>query len=149
MKKLNIKASSLEKTQSTAAKLAQNLQGSEVIELAGDVGSGKTSFVIGLVKGLDSKDQVSSPTFALENIYDGRLRVRHLDLYRLNEAGLLGYDLNDNLGADVVVIEWGGLVEKTLPDNRLTIKFNTISELERSIDLSVPENMKYLLKGIE
>ena len=80
-----------------------------VIGLSGDLGAGKTQLVKGLAKGLGVTARVSSPTFALVNEYPGgRLRLFHLDLYRLDtraqieSAGLEGY----LTPVGVSVIEW-------------------------------------------
>jgi tRNA threonylcarbamoyladenosine biosynthesis protein TsaE len=80
-----------------------------VIGLTGDLGAGKTQLVKGIARGLDIATRVHSPTFTLVNEYDGgRLRLFHLDLYRLEtpeqilSAGLLDYLQPDG----VTVIEW-------------------------------------------
>ena len=107
-----------------AEKVAQQLHGSELIELVGDLGSGKTTFVKGLAKGLGSKDQVSSPSFVLKNTYDGRLRLNHFDLYRLEEPGLIKHEIKDALAEkdSVTVIEWAGASGEVLPEKRIVIK---------------------------
>ena len=76
-------------TETYAEKLANRLVGGEVIELVGDVGAGKTTFVRGLAKGLGSTDHVSSPTFTVEQVYTGRLTLYHYDFYRLPDAGVV------------------------------------------------------------
>src|SRR5665213_85794 len=92
-------------TMALAARLAKMLAGGEVIELASDLGGGKTVFARGLIQALGSRDEVTSPTFTLSRIYhlpDGR-EVHHDDLYRLNEAGVVGDELSEDVGADGVI----------------------------------------------
>ena len=80
-----------------------------VIALSGDLGAGKTQLVKGLARGLGVTARVHSPTFTLVNEYrGGRLRLFHLDLYRLEtRAQFLGAGLEEYLQPDgVAVIEW-------------------------------------------
>ena len=88
---------------------AQNAAPGLVIGLTGDLGAGKTQLVKGFAKGLGVVARVSSPTFALVNEYPGgRLRLFHLDLYRLDtRAQIDGAGLEEYLfPAGVAVIEW-------------------------------------------
>ncbi len=97
-------------TEEVAAVFAKTLQGGEVLLLSGGLGAGKTAFVRGLVRGLDGdENEVSSPTFALMNQYEGRLTVRHFDLYRLSDAQEvydLGFDEIFRAGDGVCAVEW-------------------------------------------
>jgi tRNA threonylcarbamoyladenosine biosynthesis protein TsaE len=87
-----------------------------VIALTGDLGAGKTQLVRGIARGLGFKGRVSSPTFALVNVYSGgRLPLFHLDLYRLdNRTQVHGAGLDEYLEPEgVAVIEWA---ERFWPD---------------------------------
>ena len=80
-----------------------------VIALSGDLGAGKTQFVKGLARGLEISTRVHSPTFTLVNEYGGgRLKLFHLDLYRLEtRAQILSAGIVEFLSPDgVAVIEW-------------------------------------------
>lgn len=80
-----------------------------VIALSGDLGAGKTQLVKGIARGLGATARVHSPTFTLMNEYGGgRLRLFHLDLYRLETRGQIhGAGLEEYLRPDgVAVIEW-------------------------------------------
>lgn len=101
---------SVEGTEEAAAQFAKSLRGGEVLLLSGGLGAGKTAFVRGLVRGLEGdENEVSSPTFALMNQYEGRLTVRHFDLYRLSDAEEvydLGFDEIFRSGDGVCAVEW-------------------------------------------
>ncbi|HMS16734.1 MAG TPA: tRNA (adenosine(37)-N6)-threonylcarbamoyltransferase complex ATPase subunit type 1 TsaE [Planctomycetota bacterium] len=101
-----------DETRSLAFELARSARGGDLIFLIGDLGAGKTTFVRGFVEGLGHPEprEVSSPTFAIHHIYEGgRLRVHHLDLYRLESDGQMGVqgvlDPLDDASA-VCLVEW-------------------------------------------
>lgn len=135
-----------ESTEALAERLGRMLRGGEVIELAGDVGAGKTTFVRGLAKGVDSPDHVSSPTFTVSAIYAGRLKVHHLDLYRLDDPGLVRLQLEELLEEpkSVIVIEWGNSVAGVLPGDRVTIRFRVGASEVRCLEVEVPKGMEYI-----
>lgn len=97
----------------------------DVIALAGDLGTGKTTFVQGLGAGLGVPERVTSPTFVLMREYlGGRYPLMHLDVYRLErmqEVIDLGYDefLDPS---HIVVVEWGDMVEPLLPKDHLMVE---------------------------
>ncbi len=111
-------------TQDLAARVAGVSVAGDLIVLLGDLGAGKTTFVKGFVAALGSSEPVTSPTFTIAQRYDGgRLRVHHLDAYRLSgpeEAVDLALDelLDDEA---VTVIEWGDRLRGILPVDRLEI----------------------------
>lgn len=86
------------------------LEGGDVLVLTGDLGAGKTQLTKGIAQGLGVTDDVTSPTFTIEMVYEGgRLPLYHFDLYRLERADQLDdTGLFDVLGGDgACVIEWG------------------------------------------
>ena len=96
-------------TESLGEEWGRAAQRGLVIALSGDLGAGKTQLVKGLARGLGIAARVHSPTFTLVNEYGGgRLRLFHLDLYRLETpAQILSAGLEDYLQPDgVTVIEW-------------------------------------------
>ena len=101
------------------------VEAATVIELIGDVGTGKTTFVRGLAKGLGIKEPITSPSFTISKSYalpqGGNLI--HYDFYRLSNPGLMADDLAENLTnpANIVVIEWGESISNLLPPNHIKI----------------------------
>ena len=95
-----------------------------VVALQGELGAGKTVFVRGAARGLGVKEQVSSPTFVLMKIYQGRLPVYHFDFYRLSgddeEADQLGFE--EYLPGDgIAFIEWPERLPRILPPGHLLV----------------------------
>ena len=100
-----------EQTFNLGYKLGARLQGGEILLLSGPLGAGKTIFVKGICSALGiDEEEVTSPSFTLVNPHDGRLRLYHLDLYRLDEGASAAHavDLDDLLADEeaVIVIEW-------------------------------------------
>jgi tRNA threonylcarbamoyladenosine biosynthesis protein TsaE len=102
---------SIEETFKLGEQLGLELAGGEILLLSGPLGAGKTVFVKGLASGLGiDPEEVTSPTFTLVNPYDARLRLYHIDLYRLDEGPSAAHAVDlDGLLMDeqaVIVIEW-------------------------------------------
>ena len=100
-----------EETQKMGAHFGLSLQGGETVLLSGPLGAGKTLFVKGVAQALRiPEDEVTSPSFTLVNHYTGRLKLYHIDLYRLNEGAEAAHAVDlDELLLDeraVIVIEW-------------------------------------------
>ena len=92
-------------------RLGQKLAGGEILLFSGPLGAGKTLAVKGIAHALGvEEDDVSSPSFTLVNPYEGRLRMYHIDLYRLDEGASAAHavDLDELLSDEraVIVIEW-------------------------------------------
>ncbi|MDB5183618.1 MAG: hypothetical protein JWO07_299 [Candidatus Saccharibacteria bacterium] len=121
-------------------RLGSVIVGGEVLELAGDVGAGKTTLVRGIARGMGIDEAIQSPSFTINRVYDapdGR-RLVHYDFYRLADPGIMRDELQETLGDKqvVVVIEWAGTVEQTLPVDRLTILITSPAENERHLELT-------------
>lgn len=104
-------------TESIASGLARHLAAGDVVGLHGDLGSGKTCFVRGLVAGLKDADraEVSSPTYALMNLYPTQPPVYHFDLYRvcgIDDLETTGYWDQIEEADGIVVVEWCGRVDE-------------------------------------
>jgi tRNA threonylcarbamoyladenosine biosynthesis protein TsaE len=130
-----ITTNSAEETFAFARTLGEQLAGGEVFLLKGDLGAGKTVFAKGLGAGLGiASSEVTSPSFTLINVYEGRLRLYHIDLYRL-DAGL-----HDELGLSeilddrraVVVIEWAERLG-FVPERATLVELSWLSDNQRTI----------------
>jgi len=119
--------------------LAENLPTKFCLELIGDVGAGKTTFTKALVENLGSSDEVTSPSFTINNRYqlsDGR-EVSHYDFYRLGEAGVISQELLEDLvnPQTCVIVEWAETVSQVLPAERLQMTIITLADGGRRLEL--------------
>ena len=120
-------------------RLAKGLKSGDIIALYGDLGSGKTTLVKGIAKGLNVKtEDVNSPTFVLMNLYHGKLLIYHFDLYRLEdtkEINRLGCQefFYDN---GVSIIEWAERLKELLPKEYLGIELVHKNIHERVIKIT-------------
>ncbi len=92
-----------------AERLASRFSGREIVLLTGELGSGKTVFAKGVASGAGVRNvhQVCSPSFTLVNIYEGKHRIFHIDLYRLERPDeILDLGWEDYLGEGIVLVEW-------------------------------------------
>lgn len=148
---ITLQTTDSEQTERLGKNIGLCLRGGEVIELASDLGGGKTTFTKGLVAGLESTDHVSSPTFTISKTYaGGRLPVYHFDFYRLHEAGIIAEELAEAIEDDqaVTIVEWADIVAGVLPEQRLRISFAATDETTRTITLQAPDSMHYLVEGL-
>jgi tRNA threonylcarbamoyladenosine biosynthesis protein TsaE len=122
-------------TRSLAAAISELARPDDVILLVGDLGAGKTAFAQGFAAGLGVTEQVTSPTFTLARSYSGRLRMNHLDVYRLewvHEAEDLGIaELVDD--GSVTLIEWGDAVLSVLPHDYLEVRLHLVDDDVREL----------------
>lgn len=97
-----------------------------VLALRGELGAGKTQLAKGVAEGLGVRTTVNSPTFVLMNEHVGRLRLYHVDAYRLNdpEEALAAGLLDDREIDGVSVIEWADRLDGWLPVDRLDISLS-------------------------
>lgn len=146
--KIEIIAKNLEQTELFAGALARRLKGGEIIELVGDVGAGKTSFTKAIVAGLESDEDVTSPTFAISNVYEaGRLPVYHFDFYRLEDNDqMIRHELSEVAedSSGIVIMEWAESVRDVLDKPSLTVKIETLDDDTRKFELSIPKEYRYL-----
>lgn len=124
------------------ARFGAALSGYETIELIGDVGAGKTTFVKGLAKGMGIDEDVQSPSFTISRVYDTSTNglLAHYDFYRLGEAGILSEDVQESMADQetVTVIEWAGIVNNSLPETRIRIEIIAADETTRTLMIDTP-----------
>ncbi len=124
---------SREETIKFAEEYGKTLRGGDVLLLDGDMGAGKTVFTKGIALALGISDEITSPTYAYLNDYDGKLY--HYDCYRLSSGedaealGLTEYFYGDG----VCVVEWSENIADVLPDNCKRVKIEKIDLNTRKI----------------
>ncbi|HEX4696582.1 MAG TPA: tRNA (adenosine(37)-N6)-threonylcarbamoyltransferase complex ATPase subunit type 1 TsaE [Candidatus Udaeobacter sp.] len=125
-------------TEAMGHRAAKEIHAGSVLALKGDLGSGKTLFVKGLVAGLGSRDDVTSPTFTILHEYRrGRLPVYHFDFFRVeNRESIERVGIDDYLFGDgVSVIEWADRFPELIPQHARWIVFEIKSQTQREVIL--------------
>jgi len=128
-----------EETLALGRAFAAGLVPGDVVALEGTLGTGKTQFVLGVCEGLGVRGPVSSPTFALINVYPAQFgSLVHADLYRINtlvEVAELGLEEYFN-GRSICFIEWADRVPGVLPPNAIIVRaHHGAAENERIFDM--------------
>ena len=126
---------SFEETLQIAREYTKTLKGGDVVLLNGEMGAGKTVFAKGVALALGIEDEITSPTYAYMNDYDGKLY--HYDCYRLSsgeDAEALG--LTDYFYLKgICLIEWAQNIADALPKNCKPVEINKIDDNTRKIIL--------------
>ena len=128
-------STSREETEKFAQKFAKTLRAGDVVLLDGDMGAGKTVFAKGVAKGLGIEEEVTSPTYAYMNDYDGRLF--HYDCYRIEsvaQAESLGLADYFDMGG-ICLIEWAQNIAPLLPKYVKKVAIKKLDENRREIVL--------------
>ena len=136
MKKV-IKINSVDEIIALGKKIGELAFPNMVITMNGDLGAGKTTMTQGIALGLGIDKIVNSPTFTIMKIYDGRLTLYHLDVYRINNAES-DFELEEYFEMDgLCVIEWANQIEELLPDNYMNINISDLGDNKRLLEISV------------
>lgn len=114
-------------TEALGRRLGEILEPGEIIILTGDLGAGKTTFVRGLAAGIGSPCHVSSPTFVRERLYQGRLPLLHIDLYREAESVSLAMDDAVAAGA-AIAVEWGERLDREWQRDATIVRFRFVPD---------------------
>lgn len=169
---MNILSKGTKETFEIGREIGRRLKKGMILALEGDLGGGKTTFTKGLASGLGIKDDIVSPSFTLEKVYQFLIqdlrfigtkepgkkekqiaRLYHFDFYRIdNPKDIMGYELveamNDPCG--IVVIEWAEKIETELPKERLVIKFHCRGGKERLLEIIARgKSYQQLIKGLK
>ena len=126
-------SNSREQTEAFAKEYAKTLCAGDVVLLDGDMGAGKTVFSKGVAEGLGIQEEVTSPTYAYMNDYDGRLF--HYDCYRIEspeQAEALGLADYFDMGG-ICLIEWAQNIAPLLPRTVKRVKITKLDETRREI----------------
>ncbi len=132
-----VRTRSTSETEAVGERIGRAARPGDVVALWGELGSGKTTLVRGIARGLGVPERaVTSPTFVIVHEHDGRLPLFHIDLYRLapGDASSTGWDEALSSGG-VTAIEWPDRVERWLPADRLDVRLSGGGGDEREIRL--------------
>jgi tRNA threonylcarbamoyladenosine biosynthesis protein TsaE len=136
-------------------RIGELLQAGDILALRGELASGKTLLTQGIARGLcvSPETRVTSPTFTIINEYTGRLRLFHIDLYRIpniDELDTLPWK-EALFGGGVAVIEWPERLGRLLPETRWEIKFSILDEENREMLISARgrKNRERMAKWVE
>ncbi|NLK51026.1 MAG: tRNA (adenosine(37)-N6)-threonylcarbamoyltransferase complex ATPase subunit type 1 TsaE [Syntrophomonadaceae bacterium] len=143
LKSIYIHTERPEDTFQVGAVIGQTLPAGSVVCLYGDLGAGKTKLTQGIGSGLGVKEPINSPTFTLINLYQGRLPLYHLDLYRLvepEELEELGWE-DYIYGEGIAVIEWPEKLHGQLPASYLKIRLD-------QMETATEEQRQLIIEGI-
>nr|MBE6190806.1 tRNA (adenosine(37)-N6)-threonylcarbamoyltransferase complex ATPase subunit type 1 TsaE [Rikenellaceae bacterium] len=137
MKRISI--DSEEGLREVAETLLESLNGRTVVALRGEMGAGKTTLIRAVAEAMGVEDQVTSPTFALVNQYEGAggERLFHFDFYRIDdvrEAYDLGYEEYFYSG-DLCFVEWPEKIEALLPEEVVEVRITVDSPTARSFEI--------------
>lgn len=135
-------------------KIGSLLRGGEIIELASDLGGGKTVIVKGIAKGLDYSGEVTSPTFTISRVYKVRnkLELHHFDFYRIGSGDIVADELAEIVGNPeiIVAVEWAGNAGSAMPQERIRVDIDSTGETDRAITVqSLGRKFDYVVEGIK
>lgn len=113
-----------EDTLSLGRVLGEILAPGDVVLLTGDLGVGKTVLARGLARGLGVGEEysIASPSFTLLNVYPGRIRFYHADLYRLEPGEALDLELLEEAADGVLAVEWAERLADAWPNGSLLLE---------------------------
>ena len=135
---MEIIVKSIEETRKIARLIAPKLKGGDILLLRGDLGAGKTTLTKALCEALGVKEEVTSPTFTIVNEYDGKYKINHFDMYRINsimEAMEFGFEEMIKDSNSINIIEWPDVVMDILPEDLIEIEILRVDETTRKIKL--------------
>ena len=133
---ITVESNSPADTRRFGEQLARLFQPGDVVLLQGELGAGKTCLAQGIGKGLKVAEAVKSSSFVLVNYYNGRLKVYHADLFRLNDAGeVFDLALDENSADGLLLIEWPDRAFEEMPPEHLLVRFESTGDKSRRIEL--------------
>ncbi|HLJ06952.1 MAG TPA: tRNA (adenosine(37)-N6)-threonylcarbamoyltransferase complex ATPase subunit type 1 TsaE [Acidimicrobiia bacterium] len=146
---MKVVSRSVEETRALGEELGRGvLRAGDVVVLSGELGTGKTALAQGVGRGLDVDGPVVSPTFTLVREYEGRIRLCHVDVYRLErvqEFHELG--IEEQLEESVTLIEWGEVAGSALPADRLEVRLTAGAGPDERIIELVPLGESWRQRG--
>jgi tRNA threonylcarbamoyladenosine biosynthesis protein TsaE len=140
---VEIETRSPEETEDVAGRLALTLRPGDVVTVAGELGTGKTTFVRGACRALGVSSPVTSPTFTIGHRYEGgRVAVSHLDLFRLNGVSDAEWgDLEPYFAGAVTFVEWPEAAAAVLDAVRVSVRLRHLDPTRRLIAFAAEESL--------
>jgi tRNA threonylcarbamoyladenosine biosynthesis protein TsaE len=143
---VEVVTSSPEETERLGAMLAAELEAGDVVTVAGELGTGKTTLIRGACRSLGVVDPVTSPTFTIGHRYRAEVDVSHLDLYRFAGVSNAEWgDLEPYFEHAIVFVEWPEAAGDTLGPVRVQIRLRHASPAQRVVTI---EGEKSLLERV-
>jgi tRNA threonylcarbamoyladenosine biosynthesis protein TsaE len=123
-------------TRRLGERLARLLQAGDVLLLQGELGAGKTCLAQGIGRGLKVREAVKSSSFVLVNEYNGRLKVYHADLFRLEDPlEVADLALEETASDGLLLVEWPERALQEMPPEHLVVRLEIEDEGTRRISL--------------
>lgn len=128
-----IEIDSLDELNKVAEAVIESLNGRTVVALDAPMGAGKTTLVSRIAEYLDSEDDVTSPTFAIVNQYEGKRTIYHFDMYRIDKIEeALDFGSEEYLSSgELCLVEWPEKIEVLLPEDTMVVKIEILSDTAR------------------
>jgi tRNA threonylcarbamoyladenosine biosynthesis protein TsaE len=132
-----------EETAAVGARIAAALGAGDVVTVAGELGSGKTTLIRGACRALGVDVPVTSPTYTIGHLYDAPVPVAHLDLYRLSDAGLEDWgDLEPYFDGTIAFVEWPEHAAGLLQRVRVAVGMEHVDESHRRITIENEDDLR-------
>ena len=137
---MELRSASPAETEEIAARLARGLAVGDLVTIAGELGSGKTTFVRGACRELGVSGPVTSPTFTVGHRYRARIDVSHLDLFRFQGFSAAEWgDLEPYFDDAICFVEWPEAAAGALPPVRVEVRLSHVDPAHRQISLEGPD----------
>ena len=128
-----IRIDSLDELDSVAEAVLEALDGRTVVAFDAPMGAGKTTLISRIASQLGAEDDVTSPTFAIVNQYEGERTIYHFDMYRIERVEeALDFGCEEYLSSgELCLVEWPEKIEALLPDDMMVVKIEILGQEER------------------
>ena len=128
-----IEIQSLDELDRVAEAVVESLDGRTVVAFDAPMGAGKTTLISRIARYLGSEDDVTSPTFAIVNQYEGRRTIYHFDMYRIDRVEeALDFGSEEYLSSgELCLVEWPEKIEALLPDDTMVVRIEILSDSAR------------------
>ena len=128
-----IEIDSLDELDKVAEAVIESLNGRTIVALDAPMGAGKTTLVSRIAAYLGSEDDVTSPTFAIVNQYEGKRTIYHFDMYRIERIEeALDFGSEEYLSSgELCLVEWPEKIEPLLPEDTMVVKIEILSDTAR------------------